>query len=71
MLKLLSTLEIPVLDKPPKLLILVTLQQIPKVTMRSHEKKTGREQRSVGSVIGAPTPAKSGGEGEETDEGWR
>jgi hypothetical protein len=39
MLKLLSTLEIPVLDKPPKLLILVKLQQIPRVTMRSHEKK--------------------------------
>jgi hypothetical protein len=39
--------------------------------MCSHGKRTGREQRSVGSAIGAPTPRKSGGEGEETDEGWR
>jgi hypothetical protein len=71
MLKLLSTLEISVLGKPLKLLILVKLQQIPRATTRSHGKKTGREQRSVGSAIGAPTLAKSGGEGEETDEGWR
>jgi hypothetical protein len=39
MLKLLSTLEIPVLDKPPKLLILVKLQQIPRATTRNHGKK--------------------------------
>jgi hypothetical protein len=38
MLKLLSTLEIPVLDKPPKLLILVKLQQIPRATTRNHGK---------------------------------